>query len=120
MQFVLQCRVHPKHIKKIAGETLRTSGSTIDSNINNNVIEWIIDTDGKSIVDFNDPDSTLVCTGLMVRVTNNHPGLLSESDWWFRSHLCPKKEDQHCLLGIDLDDLNKQKLDGVQCTIIYE
>jgi hypothetical protein len=120
VQFVLQCRVHPKDIKKIARETLDTSLPTIDSEINNDVIQWLVDVKDKPIMDFNDPTSTIVCTGLMIRVTDTHPGLLPESQWWFKSHLCRDKGNQHCLLGIDFDDLMKQKLNGDMCNIIHE
>jgi len=94
--------------------------SPIDPNVTNDEIEWIVDTKGKAIMDFNDPNSTIVCTGLMVRVTDNHPGLLTESNWWFHSHLCPEKGNNHCLLGIDLDDLKKKKDNGETCNIVYE
>ncbi|CAF3376921.1 unnamed protein product [Rotaria sp. Silwood2] len=117
VQFVLQCRVHPKDIKKIAYETLDAS-TTIDSNIDNNAIEWVIDSKGKPVVDFNDPDSTVVCTGLMIRVTDNHPGLLPESEWWFKSHLCTN--ERCCQLGINLEDLNEKILNGEKSIILYE
>ncbi|UJR19161.1 hypothetical protein I4U23_022291 [Adineta vaga] len=121
IQFVLQCRVHPDHIIKIGKETLKASSANIDSNIKNDVIEWIIKTADNSIVDFNDPNATIICTGLMVRVTDNHPGLLPESEWWFKSHLCPNKGNLDCcFLGIDLDDLKNQKQSGVQSNIIYQ
>ncbi|UJR32610.1 hypothetical protein I4U23_020070 [Adineta vaga] len=120
VQFVLQCRVRPENIKKIDRETLDAKSPIIDPNISNDVIEWIIDAKNKTIMDFNDPNSTIVCTGLMVRVTDNHPGLLPESEWWFTSHLCPTNEHQHCMLDIDLQDLKQQKDDGIQCTILYE
>ncbi len=121
VQFLLQCRVHPDNIKKIGRETLAVDNKAIiDPNISNDAIEWLIDAKDKQLMDFNDSNSTIVCTGLMVRVTDRHPGLLSESQWWFSSHLCRKKENQHCLLGIDLDDLEKQKRNGDQCNILYE
>ncbi|CAF3071504.1 unnamed protein product [Rotaria sp. Silwood2] len=118
IQFVLECRVHPTNIKKIAEETLNAGGSTIDSNISNNDIEWVIDDQTKEIVDFNDPDTSIICTGLMIRVTDNHPGLLSESDWWLKSHLCNNKKC--CCLGIDLDELKRQKETTHTCNIMYE
>lgn len=109
IQFILECRVQSKNIRKISMETLGSTNPTIDPNVDKDVIEWVIDNRGRPVVDFNDPNSTTVCTGLMVRVTKNHPGLLPESEWWFQSHLCPKKENQHCLLAIDLEDLKKTK-----------
>ena len=77
-----------------------------------------IDNKNKDLVDFNDPDSSIICTGLMTRVTDNHPGLLPESQWWYNAHLCEYKKC--CCLGIDLNELKKQKYYGKDCNIIYE
>ena len=118
IQFVLQCRVHPKYIKKKQPETLMVKGS-IDSNIDNDSIEWVVHTKGKHLMDFNDPDSTVICTGLMIRITDNHPGLLFESQWWFASYLGDHRDLRH-ILGIDLDELKKKQLNGDRCCIIYE
>ena len=83
VQFVLHCRIHPSNIRVVGPETLGVGPvRMIDPNVTNDTIEWVIDTKGKEIVDFNDPDATIVCTGLMIRVTDNHPGLLLESQWW--------------------------------------
>jgi hypothetical protein len=92
----------------------------IDPNISKDVIEWVFDNKNKELMDFNDPDSTIVCTDLMVRVTDNHPSLLLDSKWCFKSHLCPNKGNMYCLLGIDLDELKQQKDNGDQCNILYE
>ncbi|CAF5223776.1 unnamed protein product, partial [Rotaria magnacalcarata] len=97
VQFALECRVHPNNIRKKASETLGARNTTIDCNINNEVIEWLINSQNKSVVDFNDPDCSIVCTGLMIRVTNDHPGLLPDSQWWHNSHICNNKDC--CLLG---------------------
>jgi hypothetical protein len=118
VQFVLECRVHPKNIKRIAKETLNAVDTIIDSNITNDEIEWIIDNKNKDLVDFNDPDSSIICTGLMTRITDNHPGLLPESQWWYNAHICEYK--QCCWLGTDLKELKKQKYNGKECQIIYE
>jgi hypothetical protein len=118
VQFVLECRVRPTNIKTIAKETLHGDKANIDSNINNDIIEWVIDTKNKALVDFNDPDSPVICTGLMTRVTDDHPGLLPESQWWYNAHLCDNKEC--CCLGIDLKKLKKQNDDGFKCNIIYD
>jgi hypothetical protein len=117
VQFVLECRVHPSYIK-IAPETLCAGGNTIDSNIGNDIIEWVADNQKKSIVDFNDPDSSIVCTGLLTRVTDKHPGLLPESEWWFKSHLC--NDITCCLLGTNLDSLKRQRNSGDNCNIIHD
>jgi hypothetical protein len=85
VQFVLECRVDPKNRIKIGYETLGAGNTIIDPNINNNIIEWVIDHHGKDIVDFNDSDASIICTGLMIRVTDNHPRQLPESHWWHES-----------------------------------
>jgi hypothetical protein len=117
VQFVLECRVHPNNIKKIAKETLDAGYSTIDSNINNSVIEWLINNQNKSIVDFNDPESSIICSALLTRVTDEHPGLLPQSQWWFESHICDRPKC--CLLGIDLDSLKRQIYSGDRCKILF-
>ena len=118
VQFVLECRVPRETISREAKETLCTGDTVIDPNISNDKIEWIIDNKNKTLVDFNDPDSPIVCTGLMMRVTDNHPGLLPESQWWEKAHLCNDKNC--CYLGIQLIDLNRQKHKGEGCNIIYD
>ncbi|CAF4331336.1 unnamed protein product, partial [Adineta steineri] len=116
VQFMLQCRVHPTNIITIGPETLVVGNTTIDSNVNNNIIEWVVDTKGKSIVDFNDIDATIVFTGIMIRVTDKHPGLLPESQWWYSSHLC--NSTNHCALGIDLTTLKNQKANEDRCNVL--
>jgi hypothetical protein len=118
IQYVLECRVQPDSIKTIGCETLRAKKTRIDPNIRNEAIEWVIDNKNQSIVDFNDPNSPMVCTGLMIRVTDDHPGLLPESEWWYQSHLCDKKEC--CYIGIDYSLLQQKQQSGHQCNIIYE
>ncbi|CAF4307972.1 unnamed protein product [Rotaria sp. Silwood2] len=84
IQFVLECRVLPKNIK-IKCETLRVHNQAIiDVNISNDKIEWLIDTHRKDLMNFNDPNSVIFCTGIMIRVTDNHPGLLPVSKWCYR------------------------------------
>ncbi|CAF3815248.1 unnamed protein product [Rotaria sp. Silwood1] len=119
VQFVLECRVHPSNIKKVDRETLGAGNTTIDPNISNAIIEWIIDHHGKSIVDFNDPDSSVICTGILTRVTDEHPGLLPESEWWYKSHLCSRPNPKCCMLGIHPDALFKQKQRGDTCKILF-
>lgn len=118
VQFVLQCRVHPRNITRIGSETLGVYGKTIiDPNLSNDVIEWVINAENKNLMDFNDPNSTIVCTGLMMRVTENHPGLLPESQWWYSGHVCNNKVC--CCLGIDLNDLMEQRKKGEKFNLIY-
>ena len=116
VQFVLECRVHPHNIEKVRKETLGGENTTIDPNIENQKIEWVVDAQDKDVVDFNDPKSSIVCTGILLRVTDTHPGLLPESDWWFDSHLC--KDPECCKIGIGRDSLKKQKQHGSGCNII--
>ncbi|CAF2838103.1 unnamed protein product [Rotaria sp. Silwood2] len=103
VQFVVECRVHPKYIRKIGKETLGAEKPIIDSNIPNDSIEWVIDYQNKSIVDFNDSSASIVCSGLMIRVTDDHPGLLPQSQSWYESHIC--NYPKCCALGIDLEHL---------------
>jgi hypothetical protein len=117
VQFVLECRVHPSSITKIGRETLGARDTRIDSNINNDIIEWVIDHKNKGLVDFNDPEASIICTGLLIRVTDKHPGLLPESKWWYSSHLCGSSNC--CLLSIDLADLKRQKQNEDTCNIIF-
>ena len=123
VQFVLECRVHPKNIKLKREQTLGATNTKIDENININQIEWVINSSNKSIVDFNDPDTPIICSGIMTRVTDNHPGLLPESEWWWwkeedkKTHLCER--DYCCVLGITLEELQKQRASGIKCNIIY-
>ncbi|UJR17684.1 hypothetical protein I4U23_004582 [Adineta vaga] len=117
VQFILQCRVHPDNIKTIGRETLGTYDAIIDPNINNDVIEWLIDSKGKPVMDFNDPNSTIVCTGLMVRVTDNHPGLLPESQWWYNTF--SPDSSQWEIMGFDFKGVQKQKENGDTCNIIF-
>ncbi|CAF3105575.1 unnamed protein product [Rotaria sp. Silwood2] len=117
VQFVLECRVHPNNILLKGPQTLNAFNTKIDDNIGNDVIEWLIDNQGKEMVDFNDPNASIVCTGIMVRITDQHPGLLSQSQWWYHSHLCDYKKC--CLLDIDVETLRRLKKSDTQCNIMY-
>lgn len=118
VQFVLECRVNPSDINRIGCETLHAKNFRIDPNIRNEAMEWVVNHHNKRILDFNDPDSPIVCTGLMIRVTDDHPGLLPESKWWFQSHIC---EGQGCCYpGISLALLNKKILGGDMCNIVND
>lgn len=115
VQFVLQCRVHPRNRKLVGSETLKIGDTVIDPNISNNIIEWVIDTKGKDVIDFNDPDASIICTSLLIRVTDSHPGLLTESDWWYKSI-----SDYGSCFGLDPACLKEQKKNKHMCHIIYE
>ena len=116
VQFVLECRVKPSMRKK-KPETLGIDDYPIDPNIGNHEIEWVINHQGKSIADFNDPDSPIVCTGVMIRSTNNHPGLLPESEWWFHSTL--RKEKSWASFETTLSHLECEMARGITCEIIH-
>ncbi|CAF4432800.1 unnamed protein product, partial [Rotaria magnacalcarata] len=119
VQFVLQCRILSKNITIVGPETLGIGGKiAIDTNLSNDVIEWVVNAQDKDLMDFSDPNATIVCTGLMIRVTDNHPGLLPESQWWYSGHICNNKAC--CCLGIDLSELMQQRNNGVKCNFIYE
>ena len=112
VQFVLQCRVRPTSIKVVGPETLRVGKKvTIDPDVSNDVIEWVIDAKNKDLMDFSDPNTTIICTGVMIRIIDHHPGLLPESQWWYPpAHLCNSRHC--CALGIDLTELIKQNKNG--------
>ena len=118
IQYVLECRIRPSSIKTIGCETLNPTQARIDPNIPNQQIEWVIDNQNQTIVDFNDPNSPIVCTGLMIRVTDDHPGLLPESQWWFQSRLCSIKTC--CYLGIDLTLLQQKQQNESACQIVFD
>ncbi|CAM4901108.1 unnamed protein product [Rotaria socialis] len=118
VQFVLQCRILSKNITVVGPETLGVGGKiAIDTNVSNDVIEWVVKAQDKDLMDFSDPNATIVCTGLMIRVTDNHPGLLPESQWWYSGHICERKAC--CCLGIDLSELIKQRNDGVKLYFVH-
>ncbi|UJR08049.1 hypothetical protein I4U23_012326 [Adineta vaga] len=118
VQFVLECRVHPESIKKIGSETLGTDNCTIDPNISNDCIEWLIDCQGESFLDFNDPQCPIVCTGVLTRITDNHPALLPESKWWFKTFL--PQHPEYCALGIDFSSMQKLCQSGQSCNIVFD
>ncbi|CAF1233824.1 unnamed protein product [Rotaria sordida] len=81
-QLVFQCRVNPQSIKKIRIETLiddkYKNSVTIDTNFDNNELEWIIP--GKEGVYYIKDD--IICYGIMMRISNVEPKYLSTSKWW--------------------------------------
>ncbi|CAF3376137.1 unnamed protein product [Rotaria sp. Silwood2] len=119
MQFVLECRVHPNNIKKKGRETLCVNNQAIiDPNISNDTIEWLIDTHGKDLMDFNDPNSVIFCTGIMVRITDNHPGLLPVSKWWYAYDTSNFLNQEY--VGIHYEDLTGKIINKEKCNIIFE
>jgi len=86
IQLVLQCRVNPARIWKVEGETLRCKqyGMIVDPNVANSGVEVLIKTN------WTDPQTlhkfikdAVVCTGVMMRVTDEHP--LELDYWWTQS-----------------------------------
>ncbi|CAF1077291.1 unnamed protein product [Adineta ricciae] len=120
VQFVLECRVHPSNIILKGPETLNATkfNTTIDNNISNDTIEWLINNQGLELVDFNDPNASIICTGIMVRVTDNHPALLPQSQWWHHAHLCDYSKC--CMFAIDRKTLQALYEKGDQCNIMYD
>ncbi|UJR18035.1 hypothetical protein I4U23_004936 [Adineta vaga] len=116
VQFVLECRVHPKDIR-VASETLGAAQLQIDPNINCSEIEWVVNNYGKDLVDFNDPEASIVCTGVMLRITDRHPALLAESDWWFTSKL-RKMPDWEGFYN-KLLPFEEQRQAGMSCNVIF-
>ena len=118
VQFALECRVQETNIEKCRETLGAGSLLIIDPNINNQVIEWLVDNCGMDLVNFADPRASIVCTGIMVRFTDEHRSLLSQSQWWFRSHLCDSFKC--CRLGIKLDRLKKLVKENQKCSILYD
>ncbi|CAF1451961.1 unnamed protein product [Adineta ricciae] len=118
IQFVLECRVHPKDIK-VACETLLLGDAQIDTNIDNSAIEWVVNNYGKKLVDFNDPDASIVCTGVMVRITDRHPALLPESGWWFKAGVRNSSKGWKEFYKT-LESVETERQTGVACSIILE
>jgi len=72
--------------KQIDRETLGVGDKyQIDPNFSNKELEWIVCDDSKDFLKFTDVNAKVVCTGIMIRVTDNHPGLLNDSHWWCHS-----------------------------------
>jgi len=117
VQFVLECRIHPNNITKIARETLAVDKKTIDENIPNDKTEWLVDIQHNEMINFNDPNSIIVCTGMLTRLTDKHPCFLPESEWWFYSLLSDK--DQAKALKFDFKSLWTMKQNGATCSILY-
>mmetsp|Transcript_106719 Transcript_106719/g.299910 ORF Transcript_106719/g.299910 Transcript_106719/m.299910 type:complete len:719 (+) Transcript_106719:64-2220(+) len=86
LQVLLQCRVNPKAVWKVCQETMNCEkyGLVVDPDFDNSSMEWLfkpnyIDpaTQHRFIKD------SVVCTGIMVRVTKKHP--IDENYWWSQS-----------------------------------
>eukprot|EP00854_Cymbomonas_tetramitiformis_P004921 gene4921-6003_t len=102
VQVVLQCRVDPHAIWKKKSETMgaTAAGITIDPNIGNETMEWLIKPN------YTDPATgnryirdAIVCTGIMLRLTDEHPHNCPAYWWsrdpeylssWCMSHHLPK------------------------------
>jgi len=89
IQIVLECRVKPSAVWKKCSETLGASNLVVDPNIDNSSLEWLFKpnhtdpaTGHKYLVD------AVVCTGIMMRITKEHP--MDLPYWWRRdpSYTC--------------------------------
>ncbi|CAF3917767.1 unnamed protein product [Adineta steineri] len=80
-QLVFQCRVNPKSIHSIAPETIldfNHKDVTIDPNFKNEELEWTIL--GQPDQDF--IKDNIICYGMMMRTSKDHPETLKPSKWW--------------------------------------
>ncbi|CAF1324975.1 unnamed protein product [Adineta steineri] len=80
-QLVFQCRVNPKSIASIKPETILGPDykkEVIDPNFKNSELEWIIldRADQEFIAD------DIICYGMMMRTSKDHPKTLTPSKWW--------------------------------------
>lgn len=91
VQFVLECHVNPTNTLLKRSETSGGSNTIIHYYIRKNVIEWLINDQDKEIVEYNDPNAWIICSSIMVKVTNNNISLLPKSLWWFIADSCNKK-----------------------------
>jgi len=94
IQLVLQCRVNPACIWKVDGETLKCKeyGMIVDPNVANSEVEVLIKpnwTDPQTLHKF--IKDGVVCTGVMMRVTHEHP--LDLDYWWTQSSEYMKEYD---------------------------
>lgn len=83
IQVVLQCRADATKVWKVEPETLDCDefGLTVDSNIGNDEMEWLFKPNfTDSVTGSKFLSNVIVCTGIMVRVTKEHP--LDLSYWW--------------------------------------
>ena len=88
VQMVLQVRVDRKRIfKRIEGTipgAFATNRVPVDPNFeNNSQLEWIVRWPPFTPMTAMDG---LVVYGIMLRVTNKHPGLLQQNRWWYKSN----------------------------------
>jgi len=93
VQCVLQCRVRKDHVCTVAQGTLpgaHEHDDGIDPNFHNNELEWLFAPDGQDETGLPIVKNAIVCTGIMLRLTDHHP---SESNfWWSRNEeVMPKK-----------------------------
>jgi alpha-kinase len=85
MQLVLQCRVKPSAVWRKGRETLGCGRFDLkcDSNISNDEIEWLFrPTDFDPISKGYFIKDAIICTGVMMRITDIHPFELNY--WWTR------------------------------------
>lgn len=96
MQMVLQCRVNPNAVWKKERETMRCKayGLTCDPNIPNEEMEWLFrpthydDVTGCYFI-----KDTIICTGIMLRLTDKHP---CDLDYWWTDPAYLKSWDLEC------------------------
>jgi hypothetical protein len=97
IQLVLQCRLNPKSISKIQSETMLKENerkTQIDPNFDNGELELVIrPNEGESIVHFE--DYKVICTGIMLRVSDNDPIEMECNQWWKKSVIYSQIENYY-------------------------
>lgn len=85
-QLVFQCRVNPASVSMVGPETLvhqeLKTTIVVDQNFQNTELEWIVlGQDNEGFI-----KRDIICYGLMMRISDVDPKLLTPSAWWEQSH----------------------------------
>lgn len=87
VQMVLQVRIDPKLLFDKRPGTLpgadKFTKEKIDPNFSNKELEWIIHWPPKTTIS---SLNGILVYGIMLRVTDQHPGYLDQNKWWLDSH----------------------------------
>ena len=96
IQLILQCRLNPKSISRTRSETMLKSEFQkeiqIDPNFKNDELELVIRPNaGDNVVHFE--DYKVICTAIMLRITDKDPIELDCNQWWKKSVIYNKLQD---------------------------
>lgn len=82
-QCVLQCMAMPSHVWKKERSTMQESdfGLQIDPNFSRDDIYWMFRPNHKDAAGKNYVRDSIICTGIMLRITNKHPYDM-KVNWW--------------------------------------